>query len=99
MSMLSTQIDNLRLMARLVLDYEPAEIRRALREAADTIESLSEKLRTEWFGECELIETESYSNKNEVIHVLECSECCKTCEHINGSYPRCPHCGRKAVKR
>lgn len=50
-------------------------------------------------GECELVETESYSNANEVIHVLECSACGKTCEHVNGSYPRCPHCGRKAVKR
>lgn len=50
-------------------------------------------------GECELVETESYSNANEVIHVLECSACGKTCEHVNGSYPRCPHCGRKAVTR
>lgn len=48
---------------------------------------------------CELVETDSYSNANEVIHVLECSECGETCEHVNGSYPRCPHCGWKAVKR
>lgn len=47
---------------------------------------------------CELVETDSYSDANEVIHVLECSECGKTCEHVNGSYPRCPNCG-KAVKR
>ena len=50
-------------------------------------------------GECELIEVDSYSNANEVIHVLECSACGETCEHVNGSYPKCPHCGRKAVKR
>lgn len=49
-------------------------------------------------GMCELVETDSYSDANEVIHVLECSECGKTCEHVNGSYPRCPNCG-KAVKR
>lgn len=48
---------------------------------------------------CELAETESYNNTNEVIHVLECSACGKTCEYVNGSYPRCPHCGRKAVER
>lgn len=48
---------------------------------------------------CELEETESYSNALEVIHVLECSECGETCEHTNGSYPRCPHCGRKAVEQ
>jgi len=39
-------------------------------------------------GTCELTETDSYSNANEVIHVLECSECGET---------RCPHSGRKAV--
>ena len=48
-------------------------------------------------GTCELTETDSYSNANEVIHVLECSACGETCEHVNGSYPRCPHCGRKVV--
>lgn len=48
---------------------------------------------------CELEEVESYSNANEVIHVLECSECGETCEHTNGSYPICPHCGRKVVER
>jgi len=48
-------------------------------------------------GTCELTETDSYSKANEVIHVLECSACGETCEHVNGSYPRCPHCGRKVV--
>jgi DNA-directed RNA polymerase subunit RPC12/RpoP len=50
-------------------------------------------------GECELNEVDTYSNAREVVHVLECSACGETCEHVNGSYPRCPHCGRKAVKR
>ena len=49
-------------------------------------------------GECELDETYTYSDAREVIHVLECSACGETCEHVNGVYPRCPHCG-KAVKR
>ena len=49
-------------------------------------------------GECELAEVDSYSNAREVVHVLECSVCGHTCEHVNGSYPRCPHCGR-SVKR
>ena len=48
-------------------------------------------------NECELVETGSYSCAYEIIHVLECSACGKTCEHTNGSYPRCPHCGRKVV--
>ena len=48
-------------------------------------------------GECELVEVDSYSSDRETIHVLECSACGKTCEHVNGSYPKCPHCGRRAV--
>lgn len=124
MSVLSAKIDSLRLMARLVREYDYAEISRMLREAADTIESLrdraqtaielereNERLRRAGYevgyhdamkaahGECELVETESYSSAHEVIHVLECSECGETCEHVNGAYPRCPHCGRKVVKR
>lgn len=47
---------------------------------------------------CKLVETVCYSNANELIHLLECSECGRTCEHVNGSYPRCPHCGAKAVE-
>lgn len=50
-------------------------------------------------GECELVEVDSYSSDMETIHVLECSACGKTCEHVNGSYPKCPHCGRTAVER
>ena len=49
--------------------------------------------------ECELVEVDSYRSDMEIIHVLECSACGKTCEHVNGSYPKCPHCGARAVKR
>lgn len=28
-----------------------------------------------------------------VIHVMECSECGRTYEHVNGDYEYCPHCG------
>ena len=48
-------------------------------------------------GDCELEETD-YCYAGEV-RVIECSACGQTCEHINGSYEYCPHCGRKAVKR
>ena len=34
---------------------------------------------------------------NHSAKVVECSECGRTCEHVNGSYPRCPHCGAKVV--
>lgn len=43
MSTLSNQVDSLRLMARLVRDYDYKEISRMLREAADTIEGLAQK--------------------------------------------------------
>lgn len=95
MSMLSAQSDELRLMARLVRDYDYKEISRMLREAANTIEALSAKLN----AECELEEVDAYDSAGEPVHVLECSACGETCEHVNGSYPRCPHCGRKAVER
>lgn len=45
MSMISAQIDELRLMARLVREYEYKEISRMLREAADTISVMDERLR------------------------------------------------------
>lgn len=45
MSMISAQIDELRLMARLVREYEYKEISRMLRKAADTILVMDERLR------------------------------------------------------
>jgi hypothetical protein len=31
----------------------------------------------------------------ELIHVMECSECGSTYEHVNGGYEFCPRCGRR----
>lgn len=31
------------------------------------------------------------------IHYMECSECGRTYEHVNGDYPHCPHCGKRVV--
>lgn len=30
-----------------------------------------------------------------VVHEMECPECGRTYEHVNGDYERCPHCGTK----
>ena len=49
-------------------------------------------------GECELVETDSYSSACETVHVLECSACGQTCEHVNGAYNYCPNCGAKVRK-
>lgn len=110
MSMLSEQCARLRSWAaqfdeRADLDALAPLFARDLREAADTIEDLRDRLQNQAFalgmqealgsGTCELVVVERYSNTYEVINVLECSECGKTCEHVNGSYPRCPHCGAK----
>lgn len=44
MSVLSSQCDNLRIMARLVREYGYSEISKSLRDAADTIWSLRDRI-------------------------------------------------------
>lgn len=29
------------------------------------------------------------------VHVMECPECGRTYEHVNGDYEYCPHCGTR----
>ena len=53
-------------------------------------------------GTCHADETEriyiSWQDGRRVtIHVMECSECGRTYEHVNGDYEYCPRCGRKVV--
>lgn len=31
------------------------------------------------------------------VHVMECTECGHTYEHVNGDYEFCPRCGRKRI--
>lgn len=33
----------------------------------------------------------------ELIHIMECSTCGGTYEHVNGPYEFCPRCGAKVV--
>ena len=33
--------------------------------------------------------------KRLTVHVMECSECGRTYEHVFGDYEYCPHCGRR----
>ena len=42
---------------------------------------------------------DSWSNygKRAVLHVMECTECGGTYEHVNGDYEYCPRCGRRRV--
>ena len=44
-------------------------------------------------GECGYDETDTYAAPD--VHVLECTECGGTYEHVNGAYEFCPRCGRK----
>ena len=56
-------------------------------------EELYEKERAELGnGTCKLEETESYPSECGMVHVLECSNCGRECEHVNGDYEHCPHC-------
>lgn len=40
-----------------------------------------------------LVEVETYDCGGVWVHVLECDKCGRTCEHVNGDYDYCPHCG------
>lgn len=73
MSMLSSQADELRLMARLVRDYDYKEISRMLREAADTIESLRDRLQDAELGRgtCEWI----LEHSGTLYDKWRCSKC------------------------
>ena len=54
-------------------------------------------------GTCEADETDLIpfvcadgdSSEVDYIHVMECSACGGTFEHVNGSYEFCPRCGRR----
>lgn len=60
------------------------------------------------FGQrtCHVDETETFEcvcdgighyGKRVTIHVMECSECGRTYEHVFGDYEYCPHCGARCV--
>lgn len=49
-----------------------------------------------WQGVCMMSKPIRYV-RNLTIHVMECSECGGTYEHVNGGYEYCPRCGKKVV--
>ena len=63
-------------------------------------------MNSERTGTCHADETDTWEcvcdgigryGKRVTIHVMECSECGGTYEHVNGDYEFCPHCGRRVV--
>lgn len=60
-----------------------------------------DRLETSRAEETECIDTRCYGDPHggEVyhIHVMECSACGQTFEHVNGAYEYCPHCRRRLV--
>lgn len=51
-------------------------------------------------GECVADETDTIKcvaadGSHLTVHVMECSACGHTYEHVNGDYEYCPHCGRR----
>lgn len=58
-------------------------------------------------GTCQADETDTWEcvcdgighyGERVTVHVMECSECGRTYEHVNGGYECCPHCGRRIVE-
>jgi len=43
-------------------------------------------------------EDEPNTERMELIHVMECSSCGGTYEHVSGSYEFCPRCGARIVE-
>lgn len=108
MSMLTSQVENLRIMARLVREYEYREISWALRHAADTIENLRNRLT-----ERETCRISAIWVEDELEH--DCREYVMHCESCNHQFgyilynedgnawmhekPKfCPICGARVVE-
>jgi rubrerythrin len=85
--MLTAQVENLRIMARLVRDYDYREISRTLREAADTIENLRNRLTDQ-----------TCHNVARDREDLVCSVCGCYVENIGFDWSYCPSCGRRVVE-
>lgn len=100
MSVLSIQINELREMAKAYENCgDCGQTSALLREAADTIESLRERLQDESLGwECEAIHDAGYYRGiNGICEGLYCSKCG---EPLSSKFRHCPWCGAKikAVK-
>lgn len=103
MSMLSAQVDrlretanNLKKVQELSTPWAKKNLVPLLSEAADTIESLRDKLlnATLGSGECELVDNGPWG------YPYTCSACRAQYDPdiLNGEWNHCPNCG-KAVKR
>ena len=92
MSMISEQIEELRLMAEMFVNGEPYG--NLLRRAADTIEMLSEKVRADR-PQGEWIDAEIPLESGGAMPIQACS-LCKTfypLAYTGGGHRFCPNCG------
>ena len=101
MSMISEQIEELRLMAEMFVNGEPYG--NLLRRAAGTIEMLSEKVRADRpQGKWEEKETFSVVDNNPIIERWQSARC-SMCERYHttpymyyfNDYNYCPYCGAR----
>lgn len=96
MSMLSVQCDNLRIMARLVRDYDHAEVSRELRDAADTIWSLRNRC-VDVQAENDDLRDENAKLRELVMRLITCNDAAMLCdycpmmEHPHDAVPHCPN--------
>ena len=96
--MLSIQIADLRDAAKLYDHMVEPKTAKLLRGAADTIESLRDRLQADVLGSGTCNPVETATLENATAHVMECDMCGRTYEYVNGSYEHCPRCGRKAER-
>ena len=87
MSMLSSMTEKMRIMARLVRDYDHREISRSLRDAADTIDNLRGMCQDVQFENEKLREVVTLMDKRDVL--LPCGRGCDADCRFHGS-----HCER-----
>jgi predicted Zn-ribbon and HTH transcriptional regulator len=86
-----------------------AEMHSLLEEAAalSSCNCTNDCTNSERTGTCNADETETWEcvcdqigryGKRVTIHIMECSECGHTYEHVNGGYEYCPHCRARIVE-
>lgn len=110
MSMLSLQVDGLREMAvklgvNGVCTGDLSELCVMLREAADTIESMRDRLQAAELGSgtCEFNVVEEFiPGKRQRANICECSNCGYRCAYgfiVDERFKRCPNCGARVRKK
>ena len=86
--------------------FDCKELDRAPEWDGHTSDDAIARIATLGAGSCRADETDTWEcvrddmggyGKTLTVHVMECTECGHTYEHVNGDYEFCPRCGRKRI--